>query len=167
MKTILLILSLTLFAFIAVAQETPPTQIDTVPQTVIQQSGVTEQTPVRLNYQESYLKGQRDVSTYQSGNGWFWAGLGCGLVGSAYGTVLVTFLANGTKPVIIPPDVEQSGYWAGYVHKSKAKNRINAFIGGVVGSLTLPAILLTIEANKELVDSADKQVKVPVLQYKF
>lgn len=75
------------------------------------------------------------ASTHRSG-GWFWGGVGSGLLLSILGTGIITAVgaSSDPQPKEVPAGYDPACYRDGYQSKAKSKNTVSALTGGLVGT---------------------------------
>jgi hypothetical protein len=84
---------------------------------------------------EAQAKGRLDAASAHHTTGWFFSGLGMGLVLGFIGTGAITGIAalKHPQPKQIPAGLQQDCYRDGYTSKAKSKNTLTALVGGLVG----------------------------------
>ena len=86
--------------------------------------------------EDDRVHGRADASSGHHSGGWFWGGVGSGLLLSLIGTGIITAVgaSSDPQPKEVPAGYDPACYRDGYQSKAKSKNTISALTGGLVGT---------------------------------
>jgi hypothetical protein len=95
---------------------------------------------------ESQVRGKKDASETHSSTGWFFGGLGSGILLGLIGTGIITVVAatSKPKPETLPAEVNPDCYRDGYRDKGKSKNTWSALGGGLVGTVVFVVVYVAV-----------------------
>lgn len=110
-----------------------------IPEYLLAQNAEKENQEKQLSKDESLKKGKEDAERKHPVNGWLFGGVASGFTLPLVGPVVVLLFANGSKPKIVPANVDSTSYSRAYFLVSKKKKRNAVFVGGIVGTGILVA----------------------------
>ena len=90
--------------------------------------------PARL-CADSEAMGRTDAERKPMHKGWFWGSFGAGLAGNILGVIVAPAVAANVKsqPKVIPPNVDQGCYSAGFSSKARHDHTVTAILGSLAG----------------------------------
>ena len=101
-----------------------------------------------MDCNESRAQGELDASMQHKTGGWFFGGVGSGMLLGLIGTGIITLAAGGSNPnpVIYPDedDVSVTCYVTGYQDKARKKSMWAAAGGGLVGTAVAVLVVVSI-----------------------
>ena len=108
---------------------------------ILQSDGSEVRTLNIKSCNDSRLSGVQQATLHHSSAGWFWGGVGSGLVLGPIGAAAITLSARSSSPIPpeIPQDVSRQCFLEGYDSKARRLNVGRALCGGLIGTAILTA----------------------------